>query len=505
MVSCDKNINKQYISDVITKEDIESWSNKEIVFIEAPTGSGKSHFIKHTLSEYNSFKRFLILVNRRIIKNQSEEELIKEYGDCENIKIVTYQYINNKILEQDIIKLEELSNYDYIICDEGHFYCEESVYVTNSDLVFDWVMKRDSIKIFMTATAYFIKSYLQEKLKLRIKHYQIKNTYDFIQKLYFYEDDKVIQKLLIDLPPNEKAIYFTSAKKAHELSEILDSCAFYCAENNSQYYQYVNEDTVKCIENNEMFEEKILCCTKVMDTGVNIKDKQLKHLIIDIADITSIIQCIGRKRILDIDDNVIVYIKNKKGNSMIRKLEQVEDKLYYPNVLKENGLISLVQNNAHKNTYGNLIYDIINYKTQQVEKRINPLMYYTYNILKEEYEEMLIDKENGFKNKLFERMGVDDMEYSFLEDEVDGIKLEDLLNRLVGIKMFKEEQEKFKEILLKELLNAPKANHGSVGLKTINALFDENNMDYVIKSFKETKGQYRNKMYWIIGNVNFNN
>lgn len=72
---------KEYISDIITKEDIKSWNSEETIFIEAPTGKGKSHFIKHTLSELVYPKKILILVNRTIIKEQFENELLNKQNE----------------------------------------------------------------------------------------------------------------------------------------------------------------------------------------------------------------------------------------------------------------------------------------------------------------------------------------------------------------------------------------------------------------------------------------
>jgi len=488
-------VNKQkYISDLITTEEIEKWNSDKIVFIEAPTGKGKSHFIKHILSQHNNTKKILILVNRTIIKKQSEVEI----GDNENITIKTYQHLSEVILTKSE-KIADFIGFDYIICDEAHHFCEESEFIFNTDVSFNWVINQNAIKIFMTATANFIKRYLTEKLKLEINHYYIENNYNFIEKLYFYENDDVIEKLLFDLPENEKAIYFTSAKKAYEMSKLITSSIFYCSKSNFTYHQYVDSEKITYIEENEMFEEQLLCVTKVMDVGANLIDNKIKHLIIDIADLTSIVQCIGRKRIKG-NEKIILYIKDKKGNSISRKLESIKDKLTYANILLEKGEISLIEEYSHKNTYGNLIYDIINRDKLKIEKKVNELMYYTYNENKLLYEEILLDKEDGFKNKLFERMGIENMKYTYLEKELDKLVLEDILNKLIGIKMFKEQQKEFKEMLLKRLLNSPKGSHGSIGLKTINALFEENNLKYEVNSDKENSRKSDNykKMFWTI-------
>ena len=182
-------------------------------------------------------------------------------------------------------------------------------------------------------------------------------------------------------------------------------------------------------------------------------------------------------------------------------MENIKEKLTYANILREKGDIALVQENAHKNTYGNLIYDIINTEELRIDKKLNELMYYTYNQNKIMYEGILLDKENGFKNKLFERMGIEDMTYTYLEAELDALKLEHILDKLVGIKMFKDEQKEFKQMLLKELLNTPKGSHGSIGLKTVNALFDENKLNYIMNSKKETVGELKDKRYWVISKL----
>ena len=486
---------QKYISDLITTEEIEKWNSDKIVFIEAPTGKGKSHFIKHTLSQHDNTKKILILVNRTIIKKQSEVEI----GDNENITIKTYQHLSEVILTKSE-KIADFIGFDYIICDEAHHFCEESEFIFNTDVSFNWVINQNAIKIFMTATANFIKGYLTEKLKLEINHYYIENNYNFIEELYFYENDKTISKLLFFLPPDEKAIYFTSAKKAYEMSKLLDSHVFYCSNNNYNYRQYVDSEKITYIEENEMFEEQILCCTKVADCGFNLKDNKIKHLIIDIADLSSIIQCIGRKRI-EFNNKIILYIKDKKGNAIVRKLENFQEKIKYANIILEKGDIALIEEYSHKNTYGNLIYDVVNREKLRIEKKVNPLMHYTYNQNIMLYEEILLDKEDGFKNKLLERMGISDMAYTYLEQELDALILEDILNKFIGIKLFKDEQNKFKEMLLKELLNTPKGKSRAVGLKTINSLFEESDLKYIVDSKKETIGEMKDKRYWVINKI----
>jgi len=87
-----------------------------------------------------------------------------------------------------------------------------------------------------------------------------------------------------------------------------------------------------------------------------------------------------------------------------------------------------------------------------------------------------------------------------IEKELDKIDLKNLLNQMIGIKIFKEEQYNFKQSLFK-LLHSPKERNGSVGLKVINNFIEEHNLPYLLISKKETIGNMKDKRYWIIYKV----
>ena len=88
------------------------------------------------------------------------------------------------------------------------------------------------------------------------------------------------------------------------------------------------------------------------------------------------------------------------------------------------------------------------------------------------------------------------------EKELDVLVLRDLLNQLIGIKMFKEEQNKFKESL-SNLYDPPKKRNNSIGLNLVNKFLEENNIRYEFKSYKETsrKSENYSKMYWMINKI----
>lgn len=47
--------------------------------------------------------------------------------------------------------------------------------------------------------------------------------------------------------------------------------------------------------------------TPVLDNGINIKDEQVKHVFIELYDLTEFIQCLGRKRRIDEEDTITLY------------------------------------------------------------------------------------------------------------------------------------------------------------------------------------------------------
>lgn len=77
------------------------------------TGYGKTHFIVRKLLDILKNDNFLILVPKDNLMSNYK----KDFRDCKNIKIQTYQYISRNNLELLVIKY---NNIDYIICDECH-------------------------------------------------------------------------------------------------------------------------------------------------------------------------------------------------------------------------------------------------------------------------------------------------------------------------------------------------------------------------------------------------
>ena len=108
----------KYISEIISEKEIAKWKNQNIL-ITAPTGAGKSYFIKNKLYDYAlaNNKKILYLLPRLDTVLQFRDEIQRD-KKADVITIKSYQEIEKRELK----KVEtDLSNYDYIVVDECHY------------------------------------------------------------------------------------------------------------------------------------------------------------------------------------------------------------------------------------------------------------------------------------------------------------------------------------------------------------------------------------------------
>jgi len=480
----------KYVSDLIDLEDIEQWKDNDAILIKSPTGSGKSHFIKNTLKNYcvNNGKTILLLTNRDILKEQNLKELVEDNViDVKNYQQIEYAILNGK----------PINSYDIVVADEIHYFFLDSTFSRKTDISFNWLLNNNTLKILLSATCNIVEEYFS-KNNIEVIKYEIESDYNYISDLYYYFKDDVLKKLISDIPDDEKIIYFAGAKKAYEMSNEFENSKFICSKHSSTYSEFSNDEEKNNIIENAKFDCRLLCCTSVLDNGINIKDKSVKHIIVDIFDLDTLQQCIGRKRVLDKDDTITIYIKDRKGRSINTRINFNNCKLSQAIYLEKHGEVEFL--NEYKKETINEMIDVINNGKYNISLRLNHIMYFKY-LYDNELCKFMLEEEYGFgyQDEIFKRFKIGDGAV-MLEDLYDGITLEDKLNQLVGVKMFKEEQNNFKEFLMKELLNVPKGSHGKIGLKTINALFEDNKVNYRLTSDVENsrKSEYYKKTFWMV-------
>lgn len=212
-------------------------------------------------------------------------------------------------LEDNICQGKTVQHYDFIICDECHYFLTDAWNCT-TDVSFRWIeAQHNATRIFMSATGKEVFK-MFEICEVDTKNYYIEPDYDYMNVHYFNVDGtEMVEYLLLheDINTENKILYFSSNKsKAKVLYERYKDIASITA---SEYNRKSFENTEDAFKDNKCL--KILSITtSCLDNGIDIKDDTLKHIVVDIWDLTTAIQCLGRKRLINGEKSVNVYIRN---------------------------------------------------------------------------------------------------------------------------------------------------------------------------------------------------
>lgn len=487
--------NDKYIGEQITIGDISNWDNGSIITIKAGTGAGKSVFVKENLWAKAKVegKKILLLVHRLNCFEQFQSDI---KGKEDVIKLMTYQSIDTFFTNNNPFIF---ANYDYIVCDEFHYFTSDASFNNKTDMSIKGILDSiNCIRIFMSATADLMHRYLNGHKKLETIDYFIEDDYSFINELMFYStnetEDSIIENIIED---NEKAIVFANSIK--RLEQIyLDNkqiSIFNCSTSRKEYKKYSDSKKISEMLKNERFEENLLLTTSVMDTGVSIKDRKVKHIICNnILDVNVLIQCLGRKRILDEDDKVNIYIKDIGNQSISGHLREANKKLDRYDYLKENGENEYTLKYKKSLDRKEIVYlDIVNGKK---EYKINDMAHFKtlvdiielQNIMNIDYKKYISD--------------ILRTNYKEIEVRIHNKKLEEFLDSIVGVKMYKEEQEIFKNRFKESGLNSR-----TVGFNTINGNIRDRGLQYILTQgkrgkYKDVNGKWKSeKSHWILEQI----
>lgn len=483
---------RKYISELIPEIDIGCWSKGERVLITSQTGSGKSEFIKNRLYQYcqKNGGRVLMLSNRVLLKEQIKEDLKAEDKDESGIiTIINYQSLEHSILSGRA--LERLFEpYTYIVYDEVHYIFADSQFNRNTDLLIEPIKNtpKEKVFIFITATPQALLDY-QPYFDFT---YSLPYDYSYIDNIYFYNSVDIAESILQNLPNDEKAIYFASnAKEALELSQRFASTSFICSEGNL-LYDFSDKKVISQIAENSQFDERFLFATKVLDNGVNIKDSAVKHILIDMLDPISFLQCLGRKRILEEDDKINLYIKNYHNGNLKYALRGYENKLA---TLDEFELLTEEEFRAkyRKRDFDDVIDN---------DFTINMAKYQNYHTQIRLLRKMLLSgNKDGYAKYICDLLNYN---YNNIKDgniTFEKRTLKDLLAEYCGKKIFSEEQERFKALFFDNIFAPKKTNYRRRGIRSINSILQEDNLPYMLSSRRETSGGRRREYYWIITDI----
>lgn len=502
-----------YITELVTIEEIEKWKENDLITISAGTGKGKSYFIKNNLYAIakRDNKRILMLIHRRNCVNQFQMEL-KEAGKYESgvLDIKTYQSIETIRKKSGHY---ELDNYDYIICDEFHYFMSDAAFNIYTDLSLKAILESKTTKIFMSATGNYMKEFLNKTLKLKSIDYELPIDFNFIENLQFFYNDVTLEKYVEQaIRLNEKAVFFIqSATKAYELHQkFRDISIFNCSKSN-KLYKHVDENQINDMLRNEGFDKLdkdgnkdstegklVLITTTVMDAGVNLVMNDLRHIVCDVKDTGVMVQCIGRRRLTSRNDSFRVYVRAISNQQLGGIETQLRSRVKIAEDFIKYGEKHYVKENYRK-AGDVMIYDEPSTELgdeTESKKKLNLLMYFK---LKMDLLEIEAIKEKG-RFHPYMRYITEEVfnlsKYGSYEADKENMDLEEYLSSIVGKKLFKEDQNELKEVFKKNGLKAR-----TMGINTLNGNLRDRRLNYIIvakRSSQRVDGKVKTFRFWVL-------
>ncbi|MCM1363210.1 MAG: DEAD/DEAH box helicase family protein [Clostridiales bacterium] len=353
----------RYVSDVLTMKIWQFWQPGEQVFISAGTGRGKNTFIKNELLKHCGNQKVVIFENRQSLMQQQIIDIISEidpevlkyndiskdnmviFGAYKNIMIISYQCAALKCMLRNNRFLDFCSQARYLIFDEAHYILDDANFNKGISFFAQTFLKKsfsNATKIFMSGTMEEIYEYIQlinrlpkepvdiiqEKelfyktgnipARLALKGFgdnsndnlilSLPTDYSYIQP-YKYKTIDDICSQIAQTPINEKWMIFV--KSINEGVMLKLGLQGIC--NNSVYF--LNAENKNDNENAEIYNQlirecrfncRVLIATTVIYNGINVKDNNVKHIVVPFAPMSVVKQLLGRKRMAK-NETVKVY------------------------------------------------------------------------------------------------------------------------------------------------------------------------------------------------------
>ena len=353
----------RYVNDVLKKEIWQSWKPGEQVFISAGTGRGKNTFIKKELLAQRGNQKVVIFENRQSLMQQQIIDIISEidpealkyddiskdnmviFGAYKNIMIISYQCAALKCMLKNSRFLHFCSQARYMVFDEAHYILDDANFNKGIGFFVRTFLGNffpNATKIFMSGTMEEIYEYIQlinrlpkkpvdiirEKelfyktgnipARLALKGFgdnsndnlilSLPTDYSYIQPYKYKTIDNICSQIA-QTPINEKWMIFVKSINEGVMLKLglqgicNNSVHFLNAENKNDdenaeiYNQLIRECRFDC---------RVLIATTVIYNGINVKDNNVKHIVVPFAPMSVVKQLLGRKRMAE-NETVKVY------------------------------------------------------------------------------------------------------------------------------------------------------------------------------------------------------
>lgn len=265
-------------------------------------------------------------------------------GDAQSIQVMTYQTLENMLISE-----QEIKDFSTVVCDEAHYFLEDSLFNPNTQLSFDWlcdfIVQRQGLAVCVSATLDDFKMKLVSELELDSVTGQVQSRVikshktgqmvaALVERKPFYgrywdyvfdRDDSgfeitvrylVSEQETIDILKEAKGkrLCFVSSKdRAERILEALVEAKIDASFVSSENKNSEGVEIVSSLVRENKFSAAVLLATSVLDVGVNIKDGEISTIILDTFDRTCFLQMLGRIRMKPEQEiNVYIYRRDVK-------------------------------------------------------------------------------------------------------------------------------------------------------------------------------------------------
>ena len=318
-----------------------------------------------------------------------QHENMMIFGRHRNIMIISYQKAALKLLMNDGRFMEFLKNVRYAVFDEVHYLIDDSLFNKGVNIISENILFKlsqlppdpnpcsdpnshflvssfmpNATKIFMSGTIEELFVYLQKQLP----YYQIREYKSYIHRIeedfsdkrlydkqmiennrYTYEPNSIlvmptdysyinpfVYNEYMDLMPkiaestDKWLIFINTIAQGEELKATLNSrygentAVFIHAENKNKEVSDFYEELLT----QEKASVKVLIATTVIYNGVNIRDSELRNIVLPVTTMPVIKQLIGRKRMPDSESETLnVYFPLSSQSNIKKRFRRCVEKI----------------------------------------------------------------------------------------------------------------------------------------------------------------------------------
>ena len=194
----------------------------------------------------------------------------------------------------------------------------------------EYVTDNNMLQYTQYAKKYYQKSYNQYRAMYKnlaeFDYYHVESQLQRFIPIYYTLREELIAGIKNSAPEEKWLIFVSSKSEGKILKDVLvaagySDTVFLDSTIKTKSNKTAEKQVWLQIMEQEKFEPRILIATKVLDNGVNIKDKYLRHIVIQELDQTIFLQMLGRKRFSNDEETVFVYLRNVSEGVLRRNFQ----------------------------------------------------------------------------------------------------------------------------------------------------------------------------------------